>query len=148
MNWPILDNLLYHYASHHNVLEKVLMYETEKAVMELRKELRHRESTIEELVKENEELKMQAGNVNLKLEAKGTFVKHTSNVHEELTRSRQSCESSQVNYAQELEKLSLTFKTKCDELKLLSSEASSQMLEQTVVSSTEEVARYSNYCNF
>ena len=148
MNWPILDNLLYHYASHHNVLEKVLMYETEKAVMELRKELRHRESTIEELVKETEELKMQAGNVNSKLEAKGTFVKHTSNVHEEITRSRQSCESSQVNYAQELEKLSLTFKTKCDELKLLSSEASSQMLEQTVVSSTEEVARYSNYCNF
>ena len=142
MNWPILDNLLYHYASHHNVLEKVLMYETEKAMMELRKEVRDRESTIEELVKENEELKMQARNVNSKMEAKGTFVKQTSNVHEE------GCESSQVNYAKELEKLSLTFKTKCDELKLLSLETSGEMLEQKVVSSTEEVVRYSNYYNF
>ena len=154
MNWPVLDDLLHHYASHHNVLEKVLMYETEKAVIELRKQVRHRESTIEELVKENQQLKMQVS--NLKMEAKGNLVKQTSSFHEDVTGSLRGCESPRVNYSQELEKLSLAFKTKCDEIELLSLENSGQMLEQKnemdlkakVVSSTEEVVTYSNYCNF
>ena len=53
----IVDNLLFHYASHHNVLEKVVMYESEVAAEELRTSLKEKEGTIEELVKEIGDLK-------------------------------------------------------------------------------------------
>jgi len=57
MTWPIVDNLLFHYASHHNVLEKVVMYESEVSAEELRQAISGKESTIEELVKEIGDLK-------------------------------------------------------------------------------------------
>merc|ERR1719233_491262 len=52
MAWPIVDNLLFHYASHHNVLEKVVMYESEIAATALREVIKGKENTIEDLVKE------------------------------------------------------------------------------------------------
>jgi len=61
MTWPIVDNLLFHYASHHNVLEKVVMYESEMAAEELRECVKEKEATIESLVKEIGELKDMVG---------------------------------------------------------------------------------------
>ena len=52
-----MDNLLFHYASHHNVLEKVVMYETEVAAQELRAKLRNKEDIVESLAKELEDLR-------------------------------------------------------------------------------------------
>ena len=46
MTWPLVDNLLFH----HNVLEKVVMYESEVAAENLRIILKEKEGTIEELV--------------------------------------------------------------------------------------------------
>jgi len=57
MAWPIVDNLLFHYASHHNVLEKVVMYESEVAATELREVIKGKENTIEDLVKEIGDMK-------------------------------------------------------------------------------------------
>ena len=57
ISWPIVDNLLFHYASHHNVLEKVVMYETEVAAQELRAKLRNKEDIVESLAKELEDLR-------------------------------------------------------------------------------------------
>jgi len=57
MAWPIVDNLLFHYASHHNVLEKVVMYESEVAATDLREVIKAKENTIEDLVKEVGEMK-------------------------------------------------------------------------------------------
>ena len=59
MSWPIVDNLLYHYASHHNVLEKILMFEAEVVITDLRNKLSGKEGIVEELIKENEELKLK-----------------------------------------------------------------------------------------
>jgi len=55
--WPLVDALLYHYASHHSVLEKVLMYEAELAATHLRAELQVREDILDGLVTENVALK-------------------------------------------------------------------------------------------
>ena len=49
--------MLFHYASHHNVLEKVVMYETEVAAQELRAKLRNKEDIVESLAKELEDLR-------------------------------------------------------------------------------------------
>ena len=68
MTWPIVDNLLYHYASHHNVLEKVVMYESEVVAEELRASVKEKEATIETLVKEIGELKETVGIVEEKEE--------------------------------------------------------------------------------
>merc|ERR1719233_2559748 len=57
MAWPIVDNLLFHYASHHNVLEKVVMYESEVAATDLREVIKTKENTIEDLVKEIGDMK-------------------------------------------------------------------------------------------
>jgi len=57
MAWPIVDNLLFHYASHHNVLEKVVMYESEVAAEDLREVIKGKEKTIEDLVKEIGDIK-------------------------------------------------------------------------------------------
>ena len=57
ISWPIVDNLLFHYASHHNVLEKVVMYESEQASQEMRDSLKAKEETIQSLTRELEELK-------------------------------------------------------------------------------------------
>ena len=57
ISWPIVDNLLFHYASHHNVLEKVVMYESEQASQEMRDSLKAKEDTIQSLTRELEELK-------------------------------------------------------------------------------------------
>ena len=57
ISWPIVDNLLFHYASHHNVLEKVVMYESEIASREMRDSLKAKEDTIQSLTRELEELK-------------------------------------------------------------------------------------------
>jgi len=50
--WPVVDNLLFHYASHHNVIEKVIMYESELAAEELRRKLREKEAIVESMAKE------------------------------------------------------------------------------------------------
>merc|ERR1712240_128180 len=57
MAWPIVDSLLFHYASHHNVLEKVVMYESEVAAEDLREVIKGKEKTIEDLVKEIGDIK-------------------------------------------------------------------------------------------
>jgi len=59
ISWPIVDNLLFHYASHHNVLEKVVMYESEMAAQELRAKLRSKEETIDNLAKELDDLRIK-----------------------------------------------------------------------------------------
>ena len=61
ISWPIVDNLLFHYASHHNVLEKVVMYESELASREMRDSLKAKEDTIQSLTRELEELKKKGG---------------------------------------------------------------------------------------
>eukprot|EP00092_Neocalanus_flemingeri_P030498 GFUD01033112.1.p1 GENE.GFUD01033112.1~~GFUD01033112.1.p1 ORF type:complete len:952 (+),score=280.10 GFUD01033112.1:70-2856(+) len=71
MTWPIVDNLLFHYASHHNVLEKVVMYESEMAAEDLRGSLREKEATIESLVKEIGELKESVGKGNINEDGEG-----------------------------------------------------------------------------
>ena len=48
---------MFHYASHHNVLEKVVMYESEIASREMRDSLKAKEDTIQSLTRELEELK-------------------------------------------------------------------------------------------
>ena len=57
MSWPVVDDLLYHYASHHHVLEKVLLFETEVVSEELRQEVKARDEVILGLGRENEELR-------------------------------------------------------------------------------------------
>ena len=57
ISWPIVDNLLFHYASHHNVLEKMVMFESEKAAQEMRAKIKSKERTIESLAKELEDMK-------------------------------------------------------------------------------------------
>ena len=52
-----MDNLLFHYASHHNVLEKVVMYESEQASREMRDSLKAKEDTIQSLTRELEDLR-------------------------------------------------------------------------------------------
>ena len=65
MAWPIVDNLLFHYASHHNVLEKVVMYESEVAATNLREVIKGKENTIEDLVKEIGDMKnSESGKTN------------------------------------------------------------------------------------
>ena len=65
MAWPIVDNLLFHYASHHNVLEKVVMYESEVAAAGLREVIKGKENTIEDLVKEIGDMKnTESGKAN------------------------------------------------------------------------------------
>jgi len=65
MAWPIVDNLLFHYASHHNVLEKVVMYESEVAATDLREVIKAKENTIEDLVKEIGDMKnIESGKSN------------------------------------------------------------------------------------
>ena len=56
-----MDNLLFHYASHHNVLEKVVMFESEAASQELRNKVKTKEDIIKSLVKELEEAKKSHG---------------------------------------------------------------------------------------
>ena len=48
---------MFHYASHHNVLEKVVMYESEQASREMRDSLKAKEDTIQSLTRELEELR-------------------------------------------------------------------------------------------
>ena len=48
-----MDNLLFHYASHHNVLEKVVMYESEHASKELRSKVKSKDEIIKQLTREN-----------------------------------------------------------------------------------------------
>ena len=61
ISWPIVDNLLFHYASHHNVLEKVVMYESELAAQEMRSKLKSKEGIIESLARELEDIRKAGG---------------------------------------------------------------------------------------
>ena len=54
ISWPIVDNLLFHYASHHNVLEKVVMYESELAAQDMRDKVRNKDDIIDSLAKDLE----------------------------------------------------------------------------------------------
>jgi len=55
ISWPIVDNLLFHYASHHNVLEKVVMYESELAAQDMRDKVRNKDDIIDSLAKDLED---------------------------------------------------------------------------------------------
>ena len=59
-----MDNLLFHYASHHNVLEKVVMYESELASRDMRDSLKAKEDIIQSLTREVEELKRKGGSTH------------------------------------------------------------------------------------
>jgi len=56
-SWPIVDNLLLHYASDHHVIEKIMFCETEAIIRELRKELVTKDDIVESLLSDNAELK-------------------------------------------------------------------------------------------
>jgi hypothetical protein len=68
LSWPLVDSLLYHYASHHNVLEKVLLFETEHAAAALRGELAAAREVAGRLGRENEELRGQVGELVLQID--------------------------------------------------------------------------------
>ena len=61
-----MDNLLFHYASHHNVLEKVVMFESETASQELRSKVKSKDEIINSLVKELEQVKNLQGSSTVK----------------------------------------------------------------------------------
>ena len=56
-SWPIVDNLLLHYASDHHVIEKIMFCETEAIIRELRKEVATKDEIVESLLSDNAELK-------------------------------------------------------------------------------------------
>jgi len=57
LNWPDTDTLLIHYASDHHVLDKIMMYETEVAVVKIREQLRQSSELGENLSRENKMLR-------------------------------------------------------------------------------------------
>ena len=66
-SWPIVDNLLLHYASDHHVIEKIMFCETEAIIRELRKELVTKDDIVESLLSDNAELKERVRQANLAL---------------------------------------------------------------------------------
>ena len=56
-SWPIVDNLLLHYASDHHVIEKIMFFETEAIIRDLRKEVATKDEIVESLLSDNAELK-------------------------------------------------------------------------------------------
>jgi len=56
-SWPIVDNLLLHYATDHHVIEKIMFCETEAIIRELRKEVETKDDIVESLLSDNAELK-------------------------------------------------------------------------------------------
>ena len=52
-SWPIVDNLLLHYATDHHVIEKIMFCETESIIRELRKELATKDEIMESLLADN-----------------------------------------------------------------------------------------------
>ena len=56
-SWPIVDNLLLHYATDHHVIEKIMFCETEAIIRELRKEVATKDEIVESLLTDNAELK-------------------------------------------------------------------------------------------
>ena len=55
-SWPIVDNLLLHYATDHHVIEKIMFCETESIIRELRKELATKDEIMESLLADNAKL--------------------------------------------------------------------------------------------
>ena len=55
-SWPIVDNLLLHYATDHHVIEKIMFCETESIIRELRKELATKDEIMESLLADNTKL--------------------------------------------------------------------------------------------
>ena len=55
-SWPIVDNLLLHYATDHHVIEKIMFCETESLIRELRKELATKDEIMESLLADNAKL--------------------------------------------------------------------------------------------
>merc|ERR1719430_737909 len=55
-SWPIVDNLLLHYATDHHVIEKIMFCETETIIRELRKELATKDDIMESLLADNAKL--------------------------------------------------------------------------------------------
>ena len=51
--WPEVDGLLYHYATDHMVLEKVLLRETELVTAELRRKMKTKDATFQEIVEKS-----------------------------------------------------------------------------------------------
>ena len=66
-SWPIVDNLLLHYATDHHVIEKIMFCETEAIIRELRKELVTKDDIVESLLSDNAELKERVRQANLAL---------------------------------------------------------------------------------
>ena len=63
-SWPIVDNLLLHYATDHHVIEKIMFCETEAIIRELRKELATKDDIVESLLSDNAELKENVRQIN------------------------------------------------------------------------------------
>merc|ERR1719153_397574 len=63
LQWPNDDELLFHYASQHQVLDKVLMFETEKVMAELKQRDKTKEHVIKSL--ENDLVKSNATRVEV-----------------------------------------------------------------------------------
>ena len=61
-SWPIVDNLLLHYATDHHVIEKIMFCETEAIIRELRKEVATKDEIVESLLSDNAELKEKVFN--------------------------------------------------------------------------------------
>ena len=55
-SWPIVDNLLLHYATDHHVIEKIMFCETESIIRELRKELATKDEIMESLLADHAKL--------------------------------------------------------------------------------------------
>ena len=55
-SWPIVDNLLLHYATDHHVIEKIMFCETESIIKELRKELAIKDEIMETLLADHAKL--------------------------------------------------------------------------------------------
>jgi len=141
MAWPIVDNLLFHYASHHNVLEKVVMYESEVAAEDLREVIKGKEKTIEDLVKEigdikniesgtkdsledktggciqgnkeMEQLKEELNMLKLKIGSKNSAIK---SLRDELTDARRSFKSCEERY-EDVVKYNLSLQNELKNLK-------------------------------
>ena len=75
-----MDNLLFNYASHHNVLEKVVKYESELASQDMRDSLKAKEDTIQSLTGELEDLRRKGGSLHHPLTISSPRVKRESDL--------------------------------------------------------------------
>ena len=118
MTWPIVDNLLFHYASHHNVLEKVVMYESELASEKLREELLEKEAIVQELITRD------GGIVDSKKQSviAGNDGGHDNDVHTDGVQGAKAMRVIMENMKEEVESLKHKVAMKNDSIKSLKEE--------------------------